>query len=70
MTDALQDLQDKEAAAVDILSRDYLARRGADPGFDAAAFFFDLRRRIEARATTLELVVENGPMGGGGQDEA
>jgi hypothetical protein len=70
MTDALLDLLEEERAAVDILARDYDARRGADPGFDGEAFFLDLRRRIEARAQTLELVRTEGPMGGGGADEA
>ena len=69
MTDALLDLLDEERAAVDALARDYAARRGADPGFDADGFFFDLRRRIEARSFTLEQVREHGAMGGGGPDE-
>jgi hypothetical protein len=70
MTDAHEELLDRVREAADILARDYALRRNADPVFDADGFFFDLRRRIEARATTLDLVLRQGPMGGGGADEA
>lgn len=70
MTQALQTLRETVRAATDVLAEDYSVRRRADPGFDADGFFFDLRRMIEARAITLQAVREEGPMGGGGPDEA
>lgn len=69
-TEPLRDLKAAEREAVDLLARDFAARRGADAEFDADGFFFDLRRRIEARAITLEQVIRQGPMGGGGPNEA
>lgn len=68
--DALHDLHSAEAAVVNALARDYAARRGGDPAFDPGAFFAQLRRLVEARADTLEAVLRDGPMGGGGPDEA
>ncbi len=70
MTDALQDLRDGVRAATNVLAEDYAVRRRADPSFDPDGFFADLRRQIEARATTLNLVRNEGAMGGGGPDEA
>jgi len=70
MTDAYQDLLHQVRGAADVLARDYTARQAAEPGFDADAFFSELRRMIEARATTLKTVAREGSMGGGGPDEA
>ncbi|MGZ3276084.1 MAG: hypothetical protein ACXU82_18450 [Caulobacteraceae bacterium] len=70
MTDAYQDLLGQVREAADILARHYAVRQETDPGFDADGFFFDLRRMIEVRAVTLNLVLQQGPMGGGGADEA
>ncbi len=70
MTDALETLREDVREAVDILAQDYAVRTDAQPDFDADGYFFDLRRTVEARATTLKLVRQDGPMGGGGPNEA
>ncbi len=67
--DPLQSTNDDRRKAMDALTRDYLVRR-ADPAFDPDAFFDELRRLVEAKAATLNHVVEEGAMGGGGEDEA
>ena len=56
--------------ATDILASDCAARLAGEPNFDIDAYFADLRAMVEARATTLKAVAEQGPMGGGGPDEA
>ena len=70
MTDALETLREDVREAVDVLAQDYAVRADAQPDFDADGYFFDLRRTIEARAVTLKLVRRDGPMGGGGPNEA
>lgn len=56
--------------ALDLVALDYLAQIEASPALDVDGFFLALRRQIESRAQTLKLVRENGPLGGGGADEA
>ena len=70
MTDAIQGLREEVRAATDALAQDYCERLEIDPGFDPDGFFDELRRMVEARAATLMLVELDGPMGGGGADEA
>jgi hypothetical protein len=70
MTDALETLREDVRQALDLLAQDYAVRTDAEPSFDADGYFFDLRRTVEARAITLRLVREDGPMGGGGPNEA
>ncbi len=69
-TDPLDDLRDQVRQAHEILAQDYASRRNLDADFDADGHFFDLRRAIEGRALTLDLVRQGGSMGGGGKDEA
>jgi hypothetical protein len=69
MANALETLRGDVREAVNILAQDYAVRR--DTGaFDVDGYFADLRRTIETRATTLDLVRRDGPMGGGGLNEA
>jgi hypothetical protein len=51
------------------LAADY-ARRAGQAGFDADQYFGQLRRLVEARARTQDLVAAQGALGGGGQNEA
>jgi hypothetical protein len=69
MSDPMDTLREAVRTGVDALAQDY-ALRAASETFDADGWFFDLRRSIEARALTLDLVAAQGPMGGGGPDEA
>ena len=70
MTNPMDTLREDVRAAVDALAEDFAVRDSTDQGFDADGWFFDLRRTIEARAMTLNLVAAKGPMGGGGPNEA
>jgi hypothetical protein len=70
MADPKQALQADVRHALDVLAEAWLDHRRSHPDENAAAWFDDLRRKIEARATTLAEVATMGPMGGGGQDEA
>jgi hypothetical protein len=70
MTDALETLREDVRDALDLLAQDFAVRVDAEPGFDADVYFVALRRTVEARAVTLKLVREDGPMGGGGPNEA
>jgi hypothetical protein len=70
MTNALETLREDVREALNILAQDYAVRTDAESGFDADGYFFDLRRTVEARAITLGLVRREGPMGGGGANEA
>jgi hypothetical protein len=70
MNDPLEFLHTPVREAVDILAEDYAARRAAQAAFDAESYFTGLRRTIEAKAISLDLVREDGPMGGGGLGEA
>jgi hypothetical protein len=70
MSDPLEFLHAAVREALDILAEDYAARRGAQAPFDGDGYFMELRRMIEAKAISLELVREDGPMGGGGPGEA
>ena len=70
MTDALETLREDVREALNILAQDYAVRTDAETGFDADGYFVDLRRTVEARATTLGLVRRDGPMGGGRPNEA
>ncbi len=70
MVDRLQELRDEVRLAMDVLAQHYFSRLDVEPGFDPDGFFLYLRRTVEARATTLKSVRREGPMGGGGPNEA
>jgi hypothetical protein len=68
--DPLQSIGEHRRKAMDALAEDYLVRSRTEAAFDPDTFFDNLRRMVEAKAATLDAVVEQGAMGGGGQDEA
>jgi uncharacterized protein (DUF427 family) len=63
------DLDNSFRAGTDALAQDY-ADHAARPDFDPELYFDRVRRLIEARAETEATVAMDGPMGGGGADEA
>ena len=70
MSEPLEILHAAVRDAVAVLAEDYAVRRRAQPDWSEEAYCLHLRRMIESRAVTVDLVKEDGPMGGGGPGEA
>lgn len=70
MSEPLEFLHAAVREAVTVLAEDYAVRRRAQPDWSEEIYFVSLRRMIESRAVTADLIREDGAMGGGGPGEA